>query len=272
MPLVVNQTYTNNDVRNAFGCSMMSGMNKSNSTNTLVLVLKHVNNLYDDKQVGDIIYYTGKGQIGDQMLARDNRTLAESNTNGVKIVLFEVFNAGEYTYRGRVQLIDSPFIEKQLDANKDNRDVYVFPIKLQEASDIPIDQEIVTQVEVKREQRTRRLSDEALAARLEQTQRELPGYSYTKVKSYQRSADVVETVLRRATGECELCDQPAPFKKNNGDPYLEVHHIIQLAKGGADIVRNAAALCPNCHRKMHTLNLEADKIKLQNISSFATMN
>ena len=40
----------------------------------------------------------------------------------------------------------------------------------------------------------------------------------------------------------------------DGTHYLEVHHIDQLAKGGADTVENAVALCPNCHRKMHSLN------------------
>jgi len=43
----------------------------------------------------------------------------------------------------------------------------------------------------------------------------------------------------------------APFKKTDGDPYLEVHHIKQLAKGGPDTAMNAVALCPNCHKEAH---------------------
>ena len=43
---------------------------------------------------------------------------------------------------------------------------------------------------------------------------------------------------------------------------MEVHHIKQLAKGGEDTLRNAVALCPNCHRKMHSLNKKADVKKL----------
>ena len=72
--------------------------------------------------------------------------------------------------------------------------------------------------------------------------------------------------MRRADGICELCEFDAPFENKKGKPYLEVHHIIQLSKGGADRVDNAAALCPNCHRKMHSLNLPADIKKLQNIN------
>ena len=34
-------------------------------------------------------------------------------------------------------------------------------------------------------------------------------------------------------------------------PFLEVHHVKRLAKGGADVPSNTVALCPNCHRAAH---------------------
>lgn len=59
-------------------------------------------------------------------------------------------------------------------------------------------------------------------------------------------------VLDRATGKCERCDQPAPFRRaSDGSPYLEVHHRKPLAANGEDTVENALALCPNCHRELH---------------------
>ncbi|WAG20214.1 HNH endonuclease [Burkholderia gladioli] len=67
-----------------------------------------------------------------------------------------------------------------------------------------------------------------------------------------RNADVVAEVLHRANGACERCKNPAPFlRKKDGSPYLEVHHVQQLANDGEDTVDNAIALCPNCHREMH---------------------
>ena len=76
----------------------------------------------------------------------------------------------------------------------------------------------------------------------------VPVISYAFV----RNPDVVAEVLLRASGKCERCYQDAPFKrKNDSKPYLEVHHIVQLAKGGEDTVSNALALCPNCHRYLH---------------------
>ena len=77
-------------------------------------------------------------------------------------------------------------------------------------------------------------------------------------KSYERNAAVSELAKRRANGKCQLCDQNAPFLTKDGTPYLEIHHIICLAKGGRDSPENTVALCPNCHRRMHSLNLDSD--------------
>lgn len=69
---------------------------------------------------------------------------------------------------------------------------------------------------------------------------------------YDRNPDVIAEVLERAGSKCEKCLNEAPFKKRkDGMPYLEVHHIVRLADGGDDIVENAIALCPNCHRESH---------------------
>nr|WKF58247.1 hypothetical protein HUO10_002745 [Paraburkholderia busanensis] len=66
-----------------------------------------------------------------------------------------------------------------------------------------------------------------------------------------RNADVVAEVLARAGGKCEICQRDAPFVRRDGRPYLEVHHVVQLAEGGDDTTENAIATCPNCHRRAH---------------------
>lgn len=76
--------------------------------------------------------------------------------------------------------------------------------------------------------------------------------------SYNRSDKVVAYIRKRATGKCELCKNDAPFKTKEGLPYLEVHHIDWLANGGEDSIFNTVALCPNCHKKMHYGDAEAD--------------
>ena len=77
-----------------------------------------------------------------------------------------------------------------------------------------------------------------------------------------RDPAVSEYVKLRAKGYCDLCDQKAPFENKFGQPYLECHHVEYLSKGGSDTVDNAVALCPNCHRKIHSLENKDDYIKL----------
>lgn len=90
---------------------------------------------------------------------------------------------------------------------------------------------------------------------------------YTKsvvLNQFIRSEQIREYAKIRANGFCELCEKEAPFKDKYDKPYLESHHIIYLSKGGQDSIHNVAALCPNCHRKIHNLNLKSDIEKLLN--------
>lgn len=67
-----------------------------------------------------------------------------------------------------------------------------------------------------------------------------------------RNPYVVAYALRRAKGMCQKCGKVGPFlARDSGEPFLEVHHIIPLSKGGADDIENTIALCPNCHREAH---------------------
>ncbi|MDR3413125.1 MAG: HNH endonuclease [Formivibrio sp.] len=67
-----------------------------------------------------------------------------------------------------------------------------------------------------------------------------------------RDPFVVRAALLRSGGKCEMPDcKTVLFLKEDGIPYLEVHHITPLSEGGEDTLVNAAALCPNCHREQH---------------------
>lgn len=74
----------------------------------------------------------------------------------------------------------------------------------------------------------------------------------TDAWTYARLPVVVAYARQRARGTCELCREPAPFEAVAGQPYLEVHHIVPLCEGGPDTCDNVAALCPNCHRELHS--------------------
>jgi 5-methylcytosine-specific restriction protein A len=82
--------------------------------------------------------------------------------------------------------------------------------------------------------------------------RTVPLSSEVKTKVFIRNQYVVAERLERAKGVCEGCNSEAPFRRaSDGSPYLEVHHIVPLAKGGEDTIQNTIALCPNCHRERH---------------------
>lgn len=84
---------------------------------------------------------------------------------------------------------------------------------------------------------------------------------------YYRDPDVKNYVRKRAKGICECCHKKAPFIKENGEPYLETHHLIPLAEGGGDRIDNVCAVCPNCHRKLH-FGTGRDKIREKIINFF----
>ncbi|EQB8942034.1 HNH endonuclease [Vibrio parahaemolyticus] len=240
-----------------FGCSPQGGMRKSNSTSTLVVVSNHIKSIYDDRWEGDTLHYTGMGTKGDQSLEfAQNKTLANSNTNGVDVYLFEVFRNKEYTYAGQVTLAAKPYSEKQPDENGVVRLVYVFPLKLLSGTHHVIAEDQKNVYDVKRK-KAKKLNDEELANRAKQS-RLKPSASQQTSTVYERNVWVAEYAKRLAGGICQLCLQPAPFQTQKNEPYLETHHIKWLSRGGTDTPSNTIALCPNCHKKMHIIDLKED--------------
>lgn len=260
--LEINSVYTQEDIKNILDITIMKGMNFKINKNRLILIRNHVKSIYLDRQEGDILYYTGEGTTGNQSLTGANRRLLDSNKDNTEVYLFEVFEKTKYTYKGLVFLLKEPLIEQQTDIYGNNRSVYVFPLKLNTIASINNIENIEKAIQINNK-RIKSLSNDELERRIKQSQKESSGYTYSKTTIYQRSPYIVEYVLRRAHGICELCEQKAPFCKPNGEAYLEVHHIIQLAKGGPDTTSNTVALCPNCHRKMHSLNKTIDIKKLE---------
>jgi len=127
--LRIGQIIKNQHLVDIFKCSPQGGMRRSKRTNSLVLVSDRTK-LYDDKKIGDIFYYTGMGRKGDQSLSyMQNKTLAQSNTNGVSMYFFEVYEPTQYTFIGEMLLDGKPYQEKQQDEDGLDRNVWIFPLK-----------------------------------------------------------------------------------------------------------------------------------------------
>ncbi len=254
----------NRKLMNIFNCSPHGGMRRSLRTNTLVTVLDHTRSIYEGRWINDVLHFTGMGLKGDQRIDyAQNKTLAESPSSGIDIFLFEVFERGSYIFRGQVKLAGEPYQEEQPDLNSNARRVWIFPLKI-------VDQPFASQIservyltrQKQREKIARRLPDKELLKKAI-CSRKSAGARNILLKNFEANVYVAELAKRRAGGVCQLCEESAPFIDKNGEPYLEPHHIEWLSQGGRDNIENAVALCPNCHRKMHTLNFKSDRKKLK---------
>ncbi|MFC9600192.1 AAA family ATPase [Peribacillus butanolivorans] len=112
-----------------FKCSAKGGMRRSLKTNSLVLLSFKGRKPYGDaKKDGEIWEFVGMGRNGDQKVDYlQNKTLLNSNENGVKVYLFTVENK-EYKFVDRVLLAGSWKTEKEEGEDGKDRTVLVFPL------------------------------------------------------------------------------------------------------------------------------------------------
>lgn len=148
--LEIGEKISNNELSEIFKCSNQGGMRRSLGTGTLIIISDHTKGLYQDKWENGVLYYTGMGQVGDQVLkGNQNKTLYYSDTNGVEVHLFEVVEKKSvYTYRGIMKLESKPYREKQMDINGNMRMVWMFPLKSVSAQESSINEFNIPEIRV----------------------------------------------------------------------------------------------------------------------------
>lgn len=274
--LIIGEEYNNKEIAEAFKCSTQGGMRRSHTSNSLVLFSDHSgNSVYEDMWIEDILHYTGMGLKGDQTLEKtQNKILANSNKNRVKVFLFETHQATIHTYLGQVVLTDDPYTIQEKDSKGNLRLVYKFPLKKLD-SNFSISKDTIEKSEREKEKKIKVLTPKELAEKaklISDTNKDLyekriskdkttRGYRYTKKKEFIRDPFIATYVKDIAKGICQLCEQVAPFEKE-GKPFLHSHHIEYLSNGGLDTIENCIAVCPNCHARIHELEDIKDKKKL----------
>lgn len=255
--LKIGDQLTFQELRTIFQCGNTGGMLQTNKFKTLVLISDHTKGLYDDQWRGPVLYYTGMGQEGDQVLKGNaNRTLAESNTNGYTVHLFEVYVEKQYIYRGIVELIGEPYQTDQLDKNNNMRKVWVFPVQLeQDLMDIELetDENLLEAVE--------NLPDEELD-NIDFAYRPVPvekGVSVTRnnITVYPRKPKISANALAYARYLCEVDEKhPTFIRRKNNRSYTEPHHLVPMKYSkdfpvSLDVEANIVSLCSNCHNEIH---------------------
>lgn len=126
----LGEKYKRDDLMSAFKGAFQGGINICKRTNTIVITSKHTGNrIYDDKLFdGDVMYYTGEGQVGDQKMWKGNKAILEAKEKGRNIHLFVRFKPTEYTYFGVVELVDKPYFADEKDTAGNMRKVIKFPM------------------------------------------------------------------------------------------------------------------------------------------------
>lgn len=77
------------------------------------------------------------------------------------------------------------------------------------------------------------------------------------LKRFKRNISLVKE-LKKKYKNCQLCS--FTFKKKDGEPYNETHHIIPLSEKGKDENINTLVLCANCHRQLHYADVDISNI------------
>ena len=201
---------------------------------------------YSDGWIDDGVFlYVGEGQIGDMRFIRGNKALRDHTKNSKELLLFETLgNRKPVRFVGRFACASW---EYRRGPDKEGNDRQIIAFHLISTEDESLDDERLPGPDVHQKPL------EEMRQRAYQSAKETPSGDTKSARRtyYQRSKDVKDYVLARATGKCESCSQPAPFTRKNGNAYLEPHHTHRVSDSGPDHPRWVAAICPNCHREIH---------------------
>lgn len=197
---------------------------------------------YEDGWNSDGFYhYTGEGQVGDMQWVRGNRAIRDHGQDGKILLVFETVKDGRRRFVGPMSYAGH-YTKTLPDKNSNPRQGIIF--KLAE-TDTPALNEAPSP-ETKEGLGFLASRNAAIEASKDVAE---------KVKTAQerrkRSQRISKYVQERALGFCEVCGYAAPFERSNGKPYLESHHITQLADDGPDAPKDVVAACPTCHRRIH---------------------
>ena len=239
------------DINDPFGGSRQSGISPSRRVPAVFVFTGESGEQYgyeDHYDESGIFHYTGEGQVGDMQMSKGNLSIARHAADGRALHVFRSLGkskgqmyVGEFVYVNHTQ-------ESGPDRNGNMRKRLVFhlvPLRT-------VEEDVLPQVTHAPDQDTPNTLAESRQRALSAVEpREGAGGSYALRSIYARSRDVREYVLMRANGRCEACGGTAPFRRPDGTPYLEAHHLTRLSDGGLDHPLHMAGLCPTCHREIH---------------------
>ncbi|HCW0157064.1 HNH endonuclease [Pseudomonas aeruginosa] len=240
------------DIHGPFGGSKQSGISPSKKAPVVFLFTGDSGKQYgyqDHFDEAGVYHYTGEGQSGDMRLSGGNKAVLNHAQEGRSLHLFKSLGkkAGKslgQKYLGEFVCADHYWAEGE-DREGNRRAIVIFQlVRLNSMNEAGIEDD-VDEPKPPTLDDARKLALQAI----ESGEQSATGNALRNI--YKRSVKVKNYVLMRAAGLCESCGEDAPFKRKDGSPYLEPHHINRLSDGGLDHPRFIGAVCPACHREIH---------------------
>lgn len=183
--------------------------------------------------------YTGEGQMGNMEFIKGNKAIRDHLHNNKTIYLFKYVSSGTVEFIAEMTYVDYE-IHMAPDNSENLRRTIQFHLKRTDNTDQELEDISFANYSLKE---LRRLAEKQVSV---DTKHRISTNIVLK-----RAKAIKLYALKRANGYCESCNNEAPFVKPNGEPFLEVHHLRKLSDGGIDDPENVAAICPNCHRRVH---------------------
>lgn len=201
---------------------------------------------HDTFQEDGTYWYTGEGQRGEMTMTRGNLAILEHEQRGRVLELFEQVHRGHVRYQGQARYLRHHH-EPRPDVTGAMRSAIVFELELLPIPDTNV---VLPSANAAPSPRWTMPLDQLRKLALASAPR--GAETHARIRLLRVRSDAIRLyVQRRANGICELCGMPAPFKRLDGRPFLEAHHLDRISDGGPDHPAHVAAICPNCHRAVH---------------------
>ena len=251
--LEVGETYTRVQLANRYGGSVQNGIWTLAQFPSIFLFTGASGEAYgysDGWVEKDVFRYTGEGQEDDMQFTKGNLAIRDHYINGEELLLFKDLGKGKgVRFEGCFQC-ESWEERTGKDKKQKQRKVIFFNLiaatTLQRNEHAPAPRALRDPNAYKSHAELRFAALQAANAPTQQKQ------GNTKRTWYERSQHVKDYVLARSKGICEACKCEAPFLRSDGSPYLEPHHTHRIADDGPDHPKWVGAICPNCHRRIHS--------------------
>jgi 5-methylcytosine-specific restriction protein A len=250
---VIGATYRRRDLHERLGGQRQGGISTPRDHPAILLFTGESGHQYgyrDGFQADGTYWYTGEGQSGDMKMSAGNLAIRDHHAKGKALHLFEQDRSrGSVRYLGEGTCLGH-HLATVPDREGNPRKAIVFELSVGEESPTGAAPDLSDSAE-KAPPGLWTLDLAVLRARcLSRAAKDAPPKERRRLLR-EGSEAIRVYALRRAAGRCEACRGEAPFSTKVGQPFLEVHHVRRRADGGPDHPRWVAALCPNCHRRVH---------------------